>query len=115
MRLLSFGGLAGLIFGIPTHEFKKESIGEQGRGALEETSGGSEEARMEKGGDRGEPLVSCARGTRGLRRPSFDARSGRPIGPPLVKEYERAWKDHLCIQRSFDASNEDRPGRTTFE
>ncbi len=52
MQLLSFGGLAGLTSGIPTHEFKKGSIGEQGRGALGETSEGSEEARMEKDGSR---------------------------------------------------------------
>ena len=30
----------------------------------------------------GSLLVSCARATRGLRRPSLDARSGRPIRPP---------------------------------
>ena len=66
MRSLSFGGLAGPIFGIPTPEFKKGSIGEQGRGALGETSEGSEEARMEKGGNRGgvaRPSRPPARGT----------------------------------------------------
>ena len=28
-------------------------------------------------------LISCARATRGLRRPSLDARSGRPSRPPF--------------------------------
>jgi hypothetical protein len=31
-------------------------------------------------------LVSCARATRGLRRPSVDARSGRPSRPPSREE-----------------------------
>jgi hypothetical protein len=33
-----------------------------------------------KGGD-GALMISCARATRGLRRPSLDARSGRSISP----------------------------------
>ena len=69
MRSLSFGGLAGPTFGIPTDEFKKGSIGERGRGALGETSEGSEEAQMEKGGSSGVVAWSSrppARVTRGF-------------------------------------------------
>jgi len=63
-------------------------------------------------------MVSCARATRGLGRPSLDTRSGRPSSPPsreeveeqcssdacsegqsgysLLKKNERAWRDYLC-------------------
>jgi hypothetical protein len=37
-------------------------------------------------------LISCARATRGLRRPSLDARSGRPSRPPPL---EALWDDQL--------------------
>ena len=43
-------------------------------------------------GEEGSPLVSCARATRGLRRPSLDARSGRPSRPPSGEVNEQAWK-----------------------
>ncbi len=39
-----------------------------------------------KGGEsEGGLLVSCARATRGLRRPSLHARSGRPNSPPSIR------------------------------
>jgi hypothetical protein len=37
-------------------------------------------------------MIFCARATRGLRRPSLDARSGRSISPYPWRENERAWK-----------------------
>jgi len=42
-------------------------------------------------------MVSCARATRGLRRPSLDTRSGRPSSPPSRGKvgrthYEKDWK-----------------------
>jgi hypothetical protein len=43
-------------------------------------------------------MVSCARATRGLRRPSLDVRSWRPIqvaSPHKGREYEQVRKDHL--------------------
>jgi len=47
-------------------------------------------------------MIFCARATRGLRRPSLDARSGRSISPhPL--ERERASLEGAFI--SFDARN----------
>jgi len=40
-------------------------------------------------------MIFCARATRGLRRPSLDARSGRSIRPPSLKtSNEQAWKEH---------------------
>ena len=33
-------------------------------------------------------MISCARATRGLRRPSLDARSRRPIRPPSRERLE---------------------------
>ena len=36
----------------------------------------------------GGPLVSFARATRGLRRPSLDARSRRPIRPPFNSKWK---------------------------
>ena len=76
MRSLSFGGLAGPTFDIPTREFKEGSIGEQGRGGLGETSEGLEGARMVKGGNRdvvGRPGRPPARRTRSLRRPLLES------------------------------------------
>ena len=40
-------------------------------------------------------MIFCARATRGLRRPSLDARSGRSISPHPWRENERAWKEHV--------------------
>jgi hypothetical protein len=42
--------------------------------------------RARKKSKEGNLLISCARATRGLRRPSLDARSGRPIRPPSNEE-----------------------------
>src|SRR6267143_2613883 len=36
-------------------------------------------------------MVSCARATRGLRRPSLDTRSGRPSSPPSREKIEERW------------------------
>jgi len=44
-------------------------------------------------------MIFCARATRGLRRPSLDARSERSISPHPGREHERAWKDQLLISR----------------
>jgi hypothetical protein len=49
-----------------------------------------------------ELMIFCARATRGLRRPSLDARSGRSISLHPLRDNERAWKDHLY---RFDARN----------
>jgi hypothetical protein len=43
----------------------------------------------------GSPLVSCARATRGLGRPSLDARNGRPIRPPSRREGQQARKEGI--------------------
>ena len=40
-------------------------------------------------------LASGARATRGLRRPSLDARSGRPNRPPCQGKDEEAWKKEM--------------------
>ena len=42
-------------------------------------------------------MLFCARATRGLRRPSLDARNGRSISPHSLKGPEQAWKDHLDV------------------
>jgi len=42
-----------------------------------------------------EPDIFCARATRGLGRPSLDARSGRSISPHPWRENEQAWKDRF--------------------
>ena len=42
-------------------------------------------------------MLSCARATRGLRRPSLDTRSGRPSSPPS--------REKVGDQFSFDARN----------
>ena len=49
---------------------------------------------------RGKVPTSVARATRGLRRPSLDARSGRSISPHPLKNNERAWREHLDGCRS---------------
>jgi len=36
-------------------------------------------------------MLSCARATRGLRRPSLDTRSGRPSSPPSREKVEERW------------------------
>ena len=36
-------------------------------------------------------MVSCARATRGLRRPSLDTRSGRSSSPPPREKIEKRW------------------------
>jgi hypothetical protein len=36
-------------------------------------------------------MVSCARATRGLGRPSLDTRSGRPSSPPSREQVEVRW------------------------
>ena len=42
-------------------------------------------------------MVSCARATRGLRRPSLDARSRRPNRPPSRREGLQARNEHLIV------------------
>ena len=42
-------------------------------------------------------MVSCARATRGLRRPSLDARSGKPNRPPSRREGLQARNEHLIV------------------
>src|ERR1041384_6135461 len=39
--------------------------------------------------------LPCARATRGIKRPSLDARSGGLIRAILGNVHEQAWKDHL--------------------
>jgi len=53
-------------------------------------------------------MIFCARATRGFRKPSLDARSGRSISPHPWKNNERAWKGRL-LSRSTRAI-EDQPG-----
>jgi hypothetical protein len=38
-------------------------------------------------------VISCARATRGLRRPSLDARSGRPTRPLSFEKDQQALKE----------------------
>ena len=40
-------------------------------------------------------MIFCARATRGLRRPSLDARSGRSISPHPWRDIEQAWREHV--------------------
>jgi len=40
-------------------------------------------------------MIFCARATRGLGRPSLDARSGRSISPHPWRENEQAWREHV--------------------
>jgi len=48
-------------------------------------------------------MISCARATRGLRRPSLNTRSGRPSSPPSKERRKsdgrsmRAVKDSLAL------------------
>ncbi len=39
-------------------------------------------------------MIFCARATRGLRRPSLDARNGRSIAPSLG-ENKQVWREHV--------------------
>jgi hypothetical protein len=39
-------------------------------------------------------VISCARATRGLRRPSLDAHSGRPTSPLSFEEDQQALKEY---------------------
>jgi len=50
-------------------------------------------------------MIFCARATRGLRRPSLDARSGRSIRPHPRKANEQAWRDHIyCSTRALEVT-----------
>jgi hypothetical protein len=74
-------------------------------------------------------LVSHARATRGLRRPSLDARNWRPNRPPskgkekqVLKNEKRAQPGALLARRtrtvkqcSFDARSEGQPGYSLME
>ena len=40
-------------------------------------------------------MIFCARATRGLRRPSLDARSGRSISPHPLGDNEQALREHI--------------------
>jgi hypothetical protein len=40
-------------------------------------------------------MIFCARATRGLRRPSLDARSRRSISPHPERHNEQAWREHV--------------------
>ena len=40
-------------------------------------------------------MTFCARATRGLGRPSLDARSGRSFSPHPWRDNEQAWKEHV--------------------
>jgi hypothetical protein len=69
-------------------------------------------------------MIFCTRATRGLRRPSLDARSGRSISPHPWRDNERAWKDGIGSRQtillarrtrtmklySFDARSEGQSG-----
>ena len=46
-------------------------------------------------------MLSCARATRGLRRPSLDTRSGRPFSPPSRKR----WNSGGCSMRAVKDSS----------
>jgi len=52
-------------------------------------------------------MLSCARATRGLRRPSLDTRSGRPSNPPSRKR----WNSGGCSMRAVkDSLTEGKAG-----
>jgi hypothetical protein len=53
----------------------------------------------------GQPGHPPARGTRALRRASFDARNRGSTRPPYEERHERAWRDHLDGLRSLDAGS----------
>jgi hypothetical protein len=40
-------------------------------------------------------MIFCARATRGLRKPSLDARSGRSISPHPLRDNEQSWREHV--------------------
>jgi hypothetical protein len=44
-------------------------------------------------------MIFCARATRGLGRPSLDARNGRSVSPHPLRENEQAWKDQSLVAR----------------
>ena len=44
-------------------------------------------------------MIFCARATRGLGRPSLDARSGSSISPHPWRETERVWRDETGVAR----------------
>ena len=44
-------------------------------------------------------MIFCARATRGLGRPSLDARNGRSVSPHPLRENEQAWKDQFLVAR----------------
>ena len=72
--------------------------------------GADEESRL---------LISCARATRGLRRPSLDARSRSSISPHSLRDNEQAWREHYrnmvaqCAQLEIHRSSLLGPSRVT--
>jgi hypothetical protein len=48
--------------------------------------------------EKGSLMVSCARATRGLGRPSLDTRSGRPIGPPFREKRTSKLGGSICSE-----------------
>jgi len=48
-------------------------------------------------------MVSCARATRGLRRPSLDTRSGRPSSPPSREKVEERGRSIRAVKDSLPA------------
>ncbi len=68
----------------PPFEACNEQARKDGRGTARPSFLLAEATRSE--GWEGGLLISCARATRGLRRPSLDKRSGRPIRPPSCEE-----------------------------
>ena len=57
-------------------------------------------------------MIFCARATRGLRKPSLNARSGRSLSPHSLRR-ERASLEGTFI--SFDARSKGQPGRSSIE
>ena len=65
-------------------------------------------------------MVSYARATRGLRRPSLNARSGSSISPHPQRDNEQAWRDRLkvlvrCAQSRIDQATLWRDGQRRSE
>ena len=64
-------------------------------------------------------MLSCARATRGLRRPSLDTRSGRPSSPPSRKRWNsggcsmRAVKDSLLLPLEESGENRNALARAS--
>ena len=56
-------------------------------------------------------MLSCARATRGLRRPSLDTRSGRPSSPPSRERLEDQWSFDARIRGSTGLPCIERPER----